>query len=141
MGAIQLASLLTEPLEPAPMSVVPEATPGLGACCLLIAADLFKRRGAAVSVNVLPEQVLEEELGQVIRVDHAPRRRVKRYNEKTDQALVADLLRKVQESHPAATMMWNEDEASWYIRAPKPKPAAITLSPPPHLASDKWVSL
>ncbi|WP_139926450.1 hypothetical protein [Hymenobacter sp. DG01] len=140
MGALQLASFLTETLHTPQMSVVPTATPSLGACCMLVAADLYRRRGAAVSANVLTEQVSEEELGEVISIDHAPQRRAKRYNETTDQALVALLLLKVQESHPAAKMKWNDEETSWYISVPKPRTPALKLSAPRTLKAVNWIS-
>ena len=98
-------------------------------CCMIVVAQLFTRRGAAVSANVRLGQVDERELGPVLYVSHTPQRPARRYDETTDQAIAAALLLKVQQTHPEAKMYWHEEETSWYIRAPRPKIPALKAKP------------
>lgn len=138
MGALQLAPFMADPFYNAqisegsatPMYVQPPAQTSfsLGALALLAVAELYVKGGAAVSVNVYPEEVNEMELGPVISITHLPQRSVKTLTQDTDKELVRQLLLKVQETEPAAQMKWNEDERSWYISAPrltKSKPAKV----------------
>lgn len=139
MGALQLSSFPSETFPAAQMSILPTALPSLGACCMIYMAELYKRRGAPVSVNVRTQDMSEDELGPVISLDHAPKRAPKMLRQETDQALVAELLTKVKVTAPDAVMKWNEDERCWYIKAKRPvMTPALRLHR--QLVSTSWIN-
>jgi hypothetical protein len=137
MGALSLS--FTSDSFPLPqMSVLGDAMPAQGTCCLVVVADLYQRGGAVVSVNVSNREVNVDELGEVITLDHAPVRLPKFVTPETDKELVAQLLRKVQLTAPEAKMKWNEEEYCWYIKAPRAKKSTLMLPRLGELSTLNW---
>lgn len=90
-------------------------------CAFIEVRDLYTRKGAAVSVNVRYQHIQQEEafLGEVIFVGHkAKKSHAGAATAKMDEAIVKQLLLKVQESEPLARKEWDDDAGSWYIFAP-----------------------